>query len=486
MRIIKKMFPIFFFSLFIFFIYSQVVVAGDIPVYIPAPVCGDGVCGVGESYATCPQDCPIHPGTVFKGTGYATYTVLSSVCGNRICEGDETCKNCDDCECSIGEACCSDGRCCDNEGCCDDGSCNPEFVCISDCDDDGTCEQGEGCTCSDCYNSHQKDACKDDLICDISTQECQCPNDKPYWNELLQMCGPNELCGNDIPDEGENCFNCNYDVGCKNGTRCCQDGQNYICKYTKDDSCIGECDFNGICDRNETYFEACDCVDCLGKEDRCRYGLICSEDYFCGCKDFVSDGVCPNDPDCQEIDPDCSVCDGLPCNCNEICESSETQRNCPTDCKTVITVSPSRLYPGNKVVVTVYFNDSRYKMGKNAKVSLYIDNREWIECVVHDSKWIEDLNWNNVTDVWTGTVNKIINQNTRISNVEIKSIDNYAGIKFDCVVPSDLPVGMYTLKAIPSIYSIEKKLTSAETEIIVEDNSLKLLKFILVSIKVIF
>jgi len=119
-------------------------------------------------------------------------------------------------------------------------------------------------------------------------------------------------------------------------------------------------------------------------------------------------------------------------------------------------------------------------------VSLYIDNREWIECVVHDSKWIEDLNWNNVTDVWTGTVNKIINQNTRISNVEIKSIDNYAGIKFDCVVPSDLPVGMYTLKAIPSIYSIEKKLTSAETEIIVEDNSLKLLKFILVSIKVIF
>ena len=368
-------------------------------------------------------------------------------CGNERCDQEETCLNCRDCYCSINQVCCSDGICRDICGV------------YPPCNHNGMCEQGESCNCDDCYD--KKDACKDDLVCNATTQTCQCPADKPFWN--IDHCGPTLLCGNGVIDDGENCINCPDDAGCLNGTRCCQDG---TCKS----DCLGRCDNNLICDANETYFETCDCLDCLNWQDKCLKGLVCKENMECGCN-LLPDRICPNDPYCKTVDPDC-----LSCNHNGVCELGENQHNCPDDCKTVVKVSPIRMYPGDRVNVTVYFNDSRYVMGQDAKLTLYLDDMVWINCSIHDSKW-RAMDWNGNNN-WKGKYME--------SEIEINSIDNYAEIKFDCTVPTILNQGMHTLKVYPSIFSKETKLNNGNAEFFVENKPVQFLKIIFLAVKLIF
>jgi hypothetical protein len=439
---------------------------------------------------------------------------VSETCNyNRKCDGNENCLNCVDCGCTINQTCSSDETC-------------KNIPTPPPCNYDGICQQGEGCTCSDCIG--KKDSCGDgDLVClttpvqtcvpdynsgscckngicaasfintppgyncnfngcdenclpimnctsttPVQTNDtCQCPSDKPYW--CVDHCdiSPNCTCGNGIIDEGENCKNCPNDAGCSSGLRCCQDG---VCRS----DCNGPgCDLNQICDRNETYYETCDCSDCTYLQDRCILGDICTADGKCGCNP-ISDGICTRDISCIASDPDCQ------CNNNGICEPGETQDGC-SDCNTKVIVSPSRLYPSEKINVTAYFNDSRYVIGENAKVVLYIDNTPWTSCAVHDSKWKDDLNWDGNTNWIANNVMGRI-QGPISSSVKITSINSYARIDFDCTVPPDLSQGTHTLKAVPYIYSKEIELGSSETQFTVPNNSLMLMKFILFSIKLIF
>jgi hypothetical protein len=390
---------------------------------------------------------------------------VSETCDyNRKCEGSENCLTCqNDCGCSINQTCSFDGTC-------------KNIPTPPPCNKNGLCEPGEGCTCSDCIG--KKDSCGEgDLICLITTDPstnntCQCPSDKPYWCTNHCDISSNCTCGNGIPDQGENCKNCPNDVGCLNGTRCCQDG-------TCGKDCSGSgCDSNVICDRNETYYETCDCSDCLYSQDRCMKGDVCIIGDECGCNP-ISDGICTSDLSCVASDPDCQ------CNNNGICETGETQDGCPTDCSTKVIVSPSKLYPGEKVNVTVYFNDSRYVGGENAKIVLYIDSTPWTSCAVHDSKWVDNLKWDKSASWMADNVIGSI-QGISPSSVNIVSTNSYAKIKFDCTVPSDLPQGIHILKAVPYIYSKEIKLGSSETQFTVSSNSLIIAKLILFSIKLIF
>ena len=396
-------------------------------------------CGVTGNYSGQTQDVGSGKNSSWENLWYC------ESCGNKLCDIGENCTSCQDCYCLLDQLCCKDGTC---RAICDD---------YLPCNNNTVCEQGESCNCIDCHD--KKDACDDDLICNATAETCQCPDDKPYWN--FDKCGPTPLCGNGQVDTDENCINCPNDAGCGDGTRCCLDG---ICRA----DCDPPCDNNGYCDANETYYETCNCNDCRNKEDKCLYGLICRENNECGCNPYP-DYICPSDPACKYVDPDCK------CVVNGRCELKETQENCPSDCKTSVSVSPSRMLPGDKVNVTVYFNDSRYYSGEDAELVLYLDDKIWINCPVHNSRW-KNMGWNSI-DSWKGTYQS--------SNMEIASMNGYAKIVFDCIVPNLNP-GQHTLRAIPSIFSEQKILRSGETQFYSSDNPVKLLKFILLSIKVIF
>ena len=432
-------------------------------------VCGDNV-GVRYKHQYCSGTSSSCSGSVSNWGSWSVYDSCGDVetcadddsscnyefdcsCGNNVCDYSENCLNCiQDCGCTINTLCCPDGIC--------KSSC--ESV---NCDYDDLCEVGESCNCADCYD--EKDACRDDLICDETTNTCQCPPDKPYWNEDLQICGPSPLCGNGVCDDGENCCNCPYDCGC---------GYEKICHCLNYDTCTdcscqdedgGPCNYNDICDSNEV----CNCPDCHGWEDRCLRGLVCSsETERCDCK-LLPDGICPDDPDCELVDPDCLKCDN-----DNICEDEETQDNCGDDCRTIVTISPPQMYAGAEVNVTVYFNDSRYASGENAKIKLYIGDVEWSNCPIHNSRW-EDMGCD-MSSHWEGMYQE--------SHIEITSLDNYAEISFNCTVPTDLPQGTHILRVVPSIFSEEIELNAGESEFFVVNNFFLFLKFILDSIKMIF
>ena len=112
---------------------------------IQPPVCGNGICEIGETQ-TCPEDCFV------------------SICGNGVCEAGETPLNCPE-DCKETPECIKEGgtgtssvdKCCagltEVGNCTGDGQtcgCGPGFICTY-CGD-GTCGLGENaCNClEDC------------------------------------------------------------------------------------------------------------------------------------------------------------------------------------------------------------------------------------------------------------------------------------------------------------------------------------------------
>jgi len=151
-------------------------------------------------------------------------------------------------------------------------------------------------------------------------------------------------------------------------------------------------------------------------------------------------------------DPLCTAC-----NFNGVCDVAgpdmgETQINCPNDCYTIAKIIPwENLLPGAEVKVVVYFNDSRwydsrYKSpGRDANLSLFIDNKEWAECVVHKKRWKDDIGWPGDREVWPTVYQG--------KSVVITSTLGYAKLEANCSLPMWLGSGSHQFVAIPTIYS---------------------------------
>ena len=130
-----------------------------LPVGVQAakPVCGDGKCTGGETYTSCPADCP-----------------KPAVCGDGICaaEAGESCSSCES----------------------DCGPCPP-----SSCNNDGTCNAGE-----DCINCPGD--CPGVTGGKPSLRYC-CGSDACDATRCGPDCGsvPQSVCGNGLLETGEEC-----------------------------------------------------------------------------------------------------------------------------------------------------------------------------------------------------------------------------------------------------------------------------------------
>ncbi len=243
------------------------------------PICGDGMCNGVETCSNCEQDCGscntsyCGDGTCDANESCGTCEVdcgpcTELYCGDYLCSAEkgETCSNCEqDCG-SCNTSYCGDGTCDANESCdtCaqDCGSCPTPFC------GDGICEaaRDENCTtcekdCGSCNTSYCGDG-----TCDANEASGTCPQD----------CGtcPAPYCGDGICDAsiGENCATCEQDCGSCSVTTYCG---------------------NGVCDSGES------CGTCA--QD-------CGP---CPCVDTDKDGVCDYNDNCPDVyNPDQLDTDG--------------------------------------------------------------------------------------------------------------------------------------------------------------------------------
>ncbi|MEM5854848.1 MAG: hypothetical protein QW472_00810 [Candidatus Aenigmatarchaeota archaeon] len=144
----------------------------------------------------------------------------------------------------------------------------------------------------------------------------------------------------------------------------------------------------------------------------------------------------------------------LECNNNAICEKGETQENCPEDCRTVVNLT-SPVYPGQDVIVKVYFNDSRFNQSVDVKVDLFVGGKFWDTtlCPVNGKKWGEELNCR--MEICYGNVGG--------KSFRIVRSEGYGRIEAVCKIPS-LKAGKYNLVAIPTLYSIPIPLKQSSVE----------------------
>jgi hypothetical protein len=167
---------------------------------------------------------------------------------------------------------------------------------------------------------------------------------------------------------------------------------------------------------------------------------------------------------------------------NDICEAGEKQEDCD-DCKTTVTLSKQNYLTLNEeVTVTVTFTDGRYNAGEEANVELiiipdgclsescYITWTANTGCDSCNMKWKENLQWKGET-LWSSDV--MGNTYPTGSPVTIDSRDYFARIQFKAKIP--VAGGKYTLKAVPTIYSMPVTLKAAQTEINVFDGLFTLL-----------
>jgi hypothetical protein len=232
---------------------------------------------------------------------------LSSIggCGNDNCEtGEDSCNCLEDCGLPLVSEeptlTCTDSKDndCDDYTDCDDNDCAGDPACLSDCNNNGVCEQGEDCnTCS---------------------------------NDCISGGGGTSGCGNGIcePDIGEGCLSCAIDcagrqVGKFPKRFCCGDGDGTNPVGCGDPRCT-----KGEFDCGPFLLSYC-CGDgaCEGAEDSNNCELDCGppQEPFCG------NGVCESGEDSASCPADCSSC--IPtkeCNCNGKCGKKENF-NCP-DC----------------------------------------------------------------------------------------------------------------------------------------------------------
>ncbi len=134
------------------------------------------------------------------------------------------------------------------------------------------------------------------------------------------------------------------------------------------------------------------------------------------------------------------------CNNPGVCDFPfEKQTNCPNDCKTTVAIDPYYVYPNVEVELTIEFQDARYDVGHEVSFKLEIVDQEII--------------WDNANGCFSGERFSIAATGANVTQ------DGKAKIVTKCKVPSNIAIGVHTLRATPTFYSEETTLNPADTEV---------------------
>ena len=195
----------------------------------PGAMCPNGACEPGETFATCPQDCP-KPICAHDVCASGDALELGcDPCVDSVCANDDFCCNMmwdDQC---IGEAndacgglCCGDGMCvgesCDScaQDCgacvCGDGKCEGE-TCTSCQQDCGMCPPGPTCPHTVCFVGEAIDPalCHDTCVTDVCAQEMSCCDGTGQaWTSQCEqiaamLCGGPDSCIVDVCAQMPSC-----------------------------------------------------------------------------------------------------------------------------------------------------------------------------------------------------------------------------------------------------------------------------------------
>ncbi len=213
------------------------------------PICGDAVCEGDETPINCPVDC-------------------GDVCGDGNCTGNETLQNCpQDCACETNEDC-DDGAFCNGAETCVDGACQAGAVV--------NCNDGVACTIDSCNEAAD--------VCDHAPLDAAC-DDGGY-------CNGNEWCDAQLGCQAGTFVECDDGIGCT--TDVCWESIDK-CVYTPNhDACDNGvfCDGEEVCDPN---------LDCQPGDDPCDDGQTCNE-----AEDECEGGCAPRWGSCSKNSDCCS------------------------------------------------------------------------------------------------------------------------------------------------------------------------------------
>ncbi|MFH1531259.1 MAG: trypsin-like serine protease [Pseudomonadota bacterium] len=320
------------------------------------PQCGNGVCEVGESTQSCPQDCQESPAGGFWDPCQSSADCAANMVCVETDDGGRCVTFCSDVGsasgCPAGATCVSlqdpqpgqEGVCYIMESSCGDGACGQGETaanCPQDCGDGGGCG---GITYEGCCDGDVLKYCEGDQITEGACEAGTCGWDASgqFYNcgmsggadpsgAYPKACGTGPVCGDGSCDAGETASSCPADCGtvgpiCGDGS--CDAGETAT-------SCPADCGGAGpVCDGGITQVGCCEgqtlvfcaadglkVADC-GALPSCGWNAT-SGTYSCGTAG-ATDPSGAHPLSCADIEaPACG--DGT-CAAGEACET------CPADC----------------------------------------------------------------------------------------------------------------------------------------------------------
>ncbi|MBI5229310.1 hypothetical protein HY991_04315 [Candidatus Micrarchaeota archaeon] len=264
--------------------------------------CGDNACDFGETYRTCPADCPAPP--VKKEDG-------------RYCEADSQCAS-DNCEVNV---CCPAGKeCCVFDSQCDGGYCGDSNYCLP--------LLAEGKTCSGYWECESKK-------CERGVCAKKAEKPAPKVVEPIEIKIVEEqkaVCGNANCEVhlGENCENCPTDCQIEGG--CCSRDSYYVSPpfYTRGASEMRDSnEVGGVTPDHKAIFPH-DAIK-PGTSYTALIKDLGYTDYKVCCNKNVIGGDCCSDEDCMEgFHCRSNRCKAIPqctkdedCSKTQVCESGK-------------------------------------------------------------------------------------------------------------------------------------------------------------------